>query len=115
MLEEDDLVHGHHHDLEAGMDMDMDANLDDDIPEAESGGYEHTDSEASFGDSEEERAASLTRGPHNWGGLEPVWRRAREQGTASISIASCQGWQQPHGKQSAGATEKLGAPTRHAL
>ncbi|KAK4122903.1 hypothetical protein N657DRAFT_656947 [Parathielavia appendiculata] len=32
----------------AGSDMDMGANLDDDIPEAEGGGYEHTDSEASL-------------------------------------------------------------------
>ncbi|KAI0882413.1 Apc15p protein-domain-containing protein [Annulohypoxylon maeteangense] len=40
MIEEDDLVgHGD------GGDMDMDGDLDDDIPEAEDAGYEHTDSE----------------------------------------------------------------------
>ncbi|KAK4102643.1 hypothetical protein N658DRAFT_558257 [Parathielavia hyrcaniae] len=32
----------------AGSDMDMGADLDDDIPEAEGGGYEHTDSEVSL-------------------------------------------------------------------
>ncbi|KAI0112094.1 Apc15p protein-domain-containing protein [Nemania sp. FL0031] len=43
MIEEDDFAGGH-----GGMDdMGMDADLDDEIPEAESmGGYEHTDSEA---------------------------------------------------------------------
>ncbi|KAI1364210.1 Apc15p protein-domain-containing protein [Xylaria arbuscula] len=44
MIEEDDLVSGAHH---ADDDMGMDADLDDEIPEAESlGGYEHTDTEA---------------------------------------------------------------------
>ncbi|KAI4870714.1 Apc15p protein-domain-containing protein [Hypoxylon rubiginosum] len=42
MIEEDDLVgHG-----DEGGDLDMGADLDDDIPEAEDEGYEHTDSEA---------------------------------------------------------------------
>ncbi|KAI1210341.1 Apc15p protein-domain-containing protein [Annulohypoxylon truncatum] len=41
MIEEDDLIgHGD------GGDMDMDGDLDDEIPEAEDAGYEHTDSEA---------------------------------------------------------------------
>ncbi|OAA41398.1 Anaphase-promoting complex, subunit 15/MND2 [Metarhizium rileyi] len=47
MLDEEDFAHDG-----------MDANLDDDIPEAESGLYEHTDSEAEFsssGDEERER------------------------------------------------------------
>lgn len=35
--------------------IDMDADLDGDIPEAESGGYEHTDSEAELSSSEEEQ------------------------------------------------------------
>ncbi|KAK1750018.1 Apc15p protein-domain-containing protein [Echria macrotheca] len=49
MLEEDDLVGSMYPD-ELEPELDMDANLDDDIPEAESlgGGYEHTDSEASL-------------------------------------------------------------------
>ncbi|KAK3946146.1 Apc15p protein-domain-containing protein [Diplogelasinospora grovesii] len=49
ILEEEDLLNTsiqERHQVEPGMDMDMDANLDDDIPEAESGLYEHTDSEA---------------------------------------------------------------------
>lgn len=53
MLEEDDLVHEFDHDVvpgdahpgDSGMDLDMDADLDGDIPEAD-GGYEHTDSDA---------------------------------------------------------------------
>ncbi|KAK0613825.1 Apc15p protein-domain-containing protein [Immersiella caudata] len=50
ILEEDDLVSTMYpEELEPDMDVGMDANLDDDIPEAESlGGYEHTDSEASL-------------------------------------------------------------------
>lgn len=49
MLEEEDLVGGVYGDeeVEPSLEMDMEANLDDDIPEAETGGgYEHTDSEA---------------------------------------------------------------------
>ncbi|KAI0837334.1 Apc15p protein-domain-containing protein [Hypoxylon sp. FL0890] len=46
MIQEDDLVgHGD------GGDMGMDADLDDDIPEAEDEGYEHTDSEAEISSS----------------------------------------------------------------
>lgn len=46
VLEEEDFVVSMYPDeLEPSMDMGMDANLDDDIPEAEDG-YEHTDSEA---------------------------------------------------------------------
>lgn len=66
MLEEDDLIHQqhhhhHHHDGGANigdisMGMDMDADLDDEIPEAddEDGhGYEHTDSEEDISDDED--------------------------------------------------------------
>jgi hypothetical protein len=53
MLQEEDLVveAGHEHDT----DMDMDADLDADVPEAESGGYEHTDTEEELESSDEER------------------------------------------------------------
>ncbi|KAI1460776.1 Apc15p protein-domain-containing protein [Annulohypoxylon moriforme] len=48
MIEEDDLVgHGD------GGDMDMEGDLDDDIPEAEDAGYEHTDSEADLSSEED--------------------------------------------------------------
>ncbi|RWA12241.1 hypothetical protein EKO27_g2868 [Xylaria grammica] len=48
MIEEDDLI-GAHGDID---DMGMDADLDDEIPEAESmGGYEHTDTEAELSSS----------------------------------------------------------------
>ncbi|CAJ2511538.1 Uu.00g071630.m01.CDS01 [Anthostomella pinea] len=50
MLEEEDLV-GHGDD---GGDMGMDADLDDEIPEAESAGYEHTDTEAELTNSDED-------------------------------------------------------------
>jgi hypothetical protein len=44
ILDEDDFAYDGT--LDDGMAGDMDADLDDDIPEAEDGGYEHTDSEA---------------------------------------------------------------------
>ncbi|KAM7200511.1 Apc15p domain containing protein [Naviculisporaceae sp. PSN 640] len=66
ILDEDDLLQGGYDDLDPGMedDLDMDANLDDEIPEAGSlGGYEHTDSEAELSseideDEDEERDMS---------------------------------------------------------
>ncbi|TLD21458.1 hypothetical protein PspLS_09053 [Pyricularia sp. CBS 133598] len=56
MLQEDDLIHASYDNvgLDDGLDMDMDGDLDDDIPEAESGGYEHTDSDASLTSSDED-------------------------------------------------------------
>jgi len=36
------------------MRMDMDADLDDDVPDAEPGGYEHTDTEAELSSSDHE-------------------------------------------------------------
>ena len=57
ILEEDDLQQGGYSEIGPGMedDLDMDANLDDDIPEAESlGGYEHTDSEAELSSDEDQ-------------------------------------------------------------
>ncbi len=36
------------------MGMDMDADLDDDVPDAEPGGYEHTDTEAELSSSDDE-------------------------------------------------------------
>ncbi|KAK3683561.1 Apc15p protein-domain-containing protein [Podospora appendiculata] len=58
ILEEDDLVPSTYPgDLGPGTDMDMEADLDDDIPEAsEGGGYEHTDSEASLSSSDEDES-----------------------------------------------------------
>ncbi|KAI0402161.1 Apc15p protein-domain-containing protein [Xylaria palmicola] len=54
MIEEDDLVgvHGDMDDMDDMGDMGMDADLDGEIPEAESlGGYEHTDTEAELSSS----------------------------------------------------------------
>ncbi|KAG6010976.1 hypothetical protein E4U21_000003 [Claviceps maximensis] len=50
MLDEEDFAH----DDDDDDIVDMDANLDDDIPEAESGLYEHTDSEVELSSSEED-------------------------------------------------------------
>ncbi|PNY28417.1 Uncharacterized protein TCAP_01657 [Tolypocladium capitatum] len=50
ILGEDDFAHNDVENDAAG----MDANLDDDIPEAESGGYEHTDSEAGLSSSDDD-------------------------------------------------------------
>ncbi|KAF5226977.1 hypothetical protein FAUST_12070, partial [Fusarium austroamericanum] len=47
LLDEEDFVQ------EDDLGMDMDADLDEDIPEAESQGYEHTDSEAEISSSEQ--------------------------------------------------------------
>jgi len=54
MLQEEDLIQsgrGHH-----DMDMDMDADLDADIPEAETGGYEHTDTEDELTSSDDDES-----------------------------------------------------------
>ncbi|KAI6092803.1 Apc15p protein-domain-containing protein [Hypoxylon rubiginosum] len=55
MIEEDDLV-GHGDD---GADLDMEADLDDDIPEAEDEGYEHTDSEAELSSDDDQAEMSF--------------------------------------------------------
>ncbi|KAK4252053.1 Apc15p protein-domain-containing protein [Corynascus novoguineensis] len=70
MLEEDDLVRGDAYQqlgsqapgpTQVSHDMDMDADLDDDIPVAESGGYEHTDSDASLNSDDDSRELSYAR------------------------------------------------------
>jgi hypothetical protein len=66
LLQEEDLIHESAHpvvevEVEVGTDMDMDADLDDDIPEAESGVYEHTDSEAELDSEEDTRDLSYAR------------------------------------------------------
>ena len=53
MLQEEDLVRETHVQGDLDLDMDGDVNLDDDIPEAEEGGYEHTDTEAELSSSDE--------------------------------------------------------------
>lgn len=63
MLQEEDLVHER---TEGGHDVDMgmDADLDADIPEAESaGGYEHTDTEEELTSSEEDDSEEEGQGP----------------------------------------------------
>ncbi|KAK0127590.1 hypothetical protein ONS96_007118 [Cadophora gregata f. sp. sojae] len=53
LLQEEDLVH-EHDDQQHDLDMNMDGDLDDDIPEASVDGYEHTDTEEELSSSEEE-------------------------------------------------------------
>jgi hypothetical protein len=56
MLQEEDLVHetGPRPAVDIGMGMDMEADLDDDVPDAEHGDYEHTDTEAELSTSDDE-------------------------------------------------------------
>ncbi|KAL2149617.1 hypothetical protein VTH82DRAFT_8269 [Thermothelomyces myriococcoides] len=70
MLEEEDLVRGSGRQQSGAQpqlprhvphDMDMDADLDDDIPVAESGGYEHTDSDASLNSDDDAHDLSYAR------------------------------------------------------
>ncbi|XXG97143.1 Phosphate metabolism transcription protein [Hypoxylon texense] len=56
MIEEDDLA-GHGDD---GADLDMEADLDDDIPEAEDEGYEHTDSEAELSSEDDDDQVEMS-------------------------------------------------------
>ncbi|KAK2624329.1 hypothetical protein QTJ16_006279 [Diplocarpon rosae] len=57
LLQEEDLVRERRgHQQEHDVDMGMDADLDADIPEAEAGGYEHTDTEEELTSSEEDSA-----------------------------------------------------------
>ncbi|AEO71670.1 dbfc3437-0a49-42e7-9543-dbc4fe64a4c6 [Thermothielavioides terrestris] len=68
MLDEDNLLSGdahHEEEVEPGSHMDMDANLDDDIPEAEHGSYEHTDSEASLSSNGDGHDLSYARSSHS--------------------------------------------------
>ena len=53
MLQEEDLVHETREGPQ-DMDIDMDADLDAEIPEAETGGYEHTDTEAELTSSDDD-------------------------------------------------------------
>lgn len=81
MIEEDDLIH------EDGGDMDMDADLDDDIPEAEDAGYEHTDSEAELSSSEDDDQAEMSFAAH---ASQPRYRQslARSEATRnSLAIS----------------------------
>lgn len=54
MLQEEDLVTEGRHHADVDVDMDMDADLDAEVPEAETGGYEHTDTEEELSSSDDE-------------------------------------------------------------
>lgn len=84
MLQEEDLVHETQHE-QPDLDMDGNVNLDDDIPEAEEGGYEHTDTEAELSSSEDE---SVDGGVFNRG-HQPASSMVRSDGTQnSMDIGS---------------------------
>ncbi|KAK1830772.1 hypothetical protein QBC39DRAFT_383019 [Podospora conica] len=92
ILEEDDLVGAMYPDeLEPDMDMGMDANLDDDIPEAESGGYEHTDSEASLSSDEEASEQNVSYGGMRTPHLPPP-RSSLPGGSTGRSVAAGGSW-----------------------
>lgn len=89
ILEEDDLVVVMYPDeMEPDMDMGMDGNLDDDIPEAESGGYEHTDSEASLSSDEEASEQNVSYGGMRTPHLPPPRSSLPGGGSAGRSGAS---------------------------
>jgi hypothetical protein len=56
MLREEDLVHenGHRQAVDIDLGIDMEADLDDDVPDAEHGEYEHTDTDAELSTSDDE-------------------------------------------------------------
>ncbi|CZT42178.1 uncharacterized protein RSE6_02031 [Rhynchosporium secalis] len=56
LLQEEDLIHEHVQEEQHDLDMNMDGDLDDEIPEASADGYEHTDTEEELTSSEEESA-----------------------------------------------------------
>jgi hypothetical protein len=65
ILQEEDLVHEplDEADQDIDMSMNMGADLDDDIPEAETGGYEHTDTEEELSSSEEDSSVHGSHAP----------------------------------------------------
>ncbi|KAI0154377.1 Apc15p protein-domain-containing protein [Xylariaceae sp. FL1272] len=86
MLEEEDLVGN-------GDDMGMGANLDDDVPEAESfGGYEHTDTEAELSSSADEYDNEHSRAETSFAGQQQPSRSrhslARTDGTRNSMAIS---------------------------
>jgi len=98
LLDEDDFASGGHE-----VDLDMDANLDDDIPDADAsglGGYEHTDSDAALTSSEaaeddddddddHEVYTNVSRlAPPQSPTLRTVRERNREEPRASMDLSS---------------------------
>jgi hypothetical protein len=65
MLQEEDLVHenGQRQMVDIDMGIDMEADLDDEVPDAEQGEYEHTDTEAELSTSDDE-SIDTQRWPH---------------------------------------------------
>lgn len=77
MLDEEDFVQAESM-LEGGEDLDMDADLDDEIPEGELSGYEHTDSDAEVSSSEEDYA-EMRMGQRVMGPPQSPTSRGREE------------------------------------
>lgn len=98
LLEEEDLVHlqpqtpagNDGADVSMGMDLDMDANLDEDIPEGgDDDMYEHTDSDEDFSD-DATREISFA-GRSSTGGRAPPGSRLRRSAHGSVRRASLRG------------------------
>lgn len=82
ILREEDLHHRHSNEA-TDMGMMMNADLDDDVPEADAGGYEHTDTEAEFSSSEDDNLMIQSSHP-----LEGQRRSSRSNSTQqSLGVA----------------------------
>lgn len=91
MLQEEDLVHESRLEQHPDLDMDADVNLDDEIPEAEeeTGGYEHTDTEAELSSSEDESVDAGVFPPRRYAAAAAASSMVRSDGTQnSMDIGS---------------------------
>jgi len=61
ILQEEDLIHEFAQAGERDIDMAMDADLDNDVPDAEIGEYEHTDTEEELSTSDEDNGINISR------------------------------------------------------
>lgn len=77
MLDEEDFIQAESM-VEGGEDLDMEADLDDEIPEAELSGYEHTDSDAEVSSSEDDYA-EMRLGQRVMGAPRSPTMRGREE------------------------------------
>lgn len=86
MLDEEDFIQAESM-LDDGGDLDMEANLDDEIPEAELSGYEHTDSDAEISSSEADYAEARM-GQRVMGPPQSPTSRGRGEGRRSMDLSS---------------------------
>ncbi|KAH6621352.1 Apc15p protein-domain-containing protein [Chaetomium sp. MPI-SDFR-AT-0129] len=99
MLDEEDLIRGGNVNVAmgsqvqppaggmSGLDMDMEADLDGEIPEADAGGYEHTDSEAELDSEGDLHDLSYARSAHVIHGRRSSPRRRSAAPRSSLDIS----------------------------